>query len=139
MSAAVRDVMTKNPVTCDVTTSVTETARLMRVHDIGDVLVLEGQTLRGIATDRDIVVRCLGAGADVSTSMIGDVCSAIAATIRVDASVDEAAQTMRDGAVRRLPVVDGDAVVGIVSLGDLAVEADPGSVLADISAAEPTS
>lgn len=145
----VRDVMTREPVTCAPSTTIEEAARLMRDRDIGDVLVCDGDALRGIVTDRDIVVRCVAGGADVSRSTIGDVCTGDVLSVTPATSVEDAARTMRDAAIRRLPVVDGGRPVGIVSLGDLAVEldrtstspgagsADPGEVLADISAAEP--
>ncbi|MCB0998468.1 MAG: CBS domain-containing protein [Ilumatobacteraceae bacterium] len=138
-AASVRDVMTKDPVACDVTTPVADAARMMRDRDIGDVLVCDGDRLLGIVTDRDLVVRCLAAGAEVARATVGDVCSGGIATISADASIDDAAHQMREAAVRRLPVVDGGIAVGIVSLGDLAVTGDPSSALADISAAEPQS
>lgn len=152
MAVMVRDVMTREPVTCETSTSIEEAARLMRDRDIGDVLVCEGTTLRGIVTDRDIVVRCVAGGADVSRSTIGDVCTGDVMSVSPDTTVEDAARAMREGAVRRLPVVEGGRPIGIVSLGDLAVELgsaggdrgerpggapDPGAVLAEISAAEP--
>jgi CBS domain-containing protein len=152
MAVSVRDVMTSRPVTCETSTSIEEAARLMRDRDIGDVLVCDGDVLRGIVTDRDIVVRCVAGGADVSRSTVGDVCTGDVMSVSPDTSVEDAARAMREGAVRRLPVVEGGRAIGIVSLGDLAVELggqtggtsaagtgtpDPGEVLADISAAEP--
>ena len=68
---------------------------------------------------------------------MSDVCSSGPETIEPGASVDEALQKMRDADIRRLPVVEGGRPVGIVSLGDLAVEREPDSTLADISAASP--
>lgn len=140
----VADVMTRNPVMCEVTTSIEQAARLMRDRDIGDVLVCEGSQLRGIVTDRDIVVRCIAGGADVSRSTIGDVCTGDVLSVAPSTTVEAAAQAMRAAAIRRLPVVEGGRPIGIVSLGDLAVEQAPrqvaddaGAVLADISAAEP--
>jgi len=137
MAMMVRDVMTRNPVSCETTTTIVEAARMMRDHDIGDVLVCDGQQLRGIVTDRDIVVRCIAGGADVGRSTLGDVCTGNVMAVSPDSSLADAARTMRECAVRRLPVIEDGRTVGIVSLGDLAVEVDPRSVLADISAAEP--
>ena len=137
MAMMVRDVMTRNPVSCETTTTIVAAARMMRDHDIGDVLVCDGQQLRGIVTDRDIVVRCIAGGADVGRSTLGDVCTGNVMAVSPDSSLEDAARTMRECAVRRLPVIEDGRTVGIVSLGDLVVEVDPRSVLADISAAEP--
>lgn len=138
MATRVSDVMTRNPVVCETSTPIIEAARMMRDRDIGDVLVSSGDDLIGIVTDRDIVVRALAEGAERAVSAtLADVCTGDMAFIDAEASVEDAAQLMRDLAVRRLPVVDDSGAVGIVSLGDLAVHADPGSTLADISSSEP--
>lgn len=138
MAQTIKDVMTTDLVGCDVSTSLVDAARVMRDRDIGDVLVTDDQgQLCGIATDRDIVVRCVAEGGDMSQSTLADVCSADVVSVSPDASLDEAAQMMRDLAVRRLPVVEAGKAVGIVSIGDLAIERDPDSALAAISAAQP--
>lgn len=139
MILTVNDVMTKNPVVCTRSTSVTDAARMMRDHDIGDVLVSDGDQFVGIVTDRDIVVRCVADGHDASRSTVADVCSDAITSVSVDATVDSAARLMSECAVRRLPVMNGNRPVGIVTLGDLAVSVDPESALADISAADPNS
>ena len=97
----------------------------MRDRDIGDVLVVDDGSVRGIVTDRDIVVRCVAEGGDVRQATVGDVCSAKLTTVASDASIEEAARIMRDKALRRLPVVDRGKPVGIVTLGDLAVRRRP--------------
>ena len=132
MTQTVQDVMTTELVLCDSSTSLTDAARMMRDQDIGDVLVTDGGELRGIVTDRDIVVRCVAEGSDISQSTLADACSAELISIAPDTSLDEAAQVMRDRAVRRLPVVDNGQAVGIVSLGDLAIERDPNSALDEL-------
>jgi CBS domain-containing protein len=109
----------------------------MRDQNIGDVLVTEGDRLRGIVTDRDIVVRCVTEGGDISQTRLINACSAELAFAGPDMSVDEAAELMGKKAVRRLPVVDNGRAVGIVSIGDLAVERAPTSVLGQISADAP--
>ena len=115
-----------------------EAAQMMRGNDIGDVIVLEDDRLFGILTDRDIVVRGLAERSDPKTIPVGEICSRDLTTIEPTASVEQAVRLMREKAIRRLPVVDesGD-VMGIVSIGDVAVERDPQSALADISAAPP--
>jgi CBS domain-containing protein len=134
---SVADVMTTNPIVLDSDAPLAEAARAMRDSDIGDVIVLEEGAVCGIATDRDIVVRAIAAGKDPATTPIGDVCSKDVTTLAPESPVDDAVQLMRDRAVRRLPVVDGDRPVGVVSLGDLAAKLDPQSALADISKAPP--
>ena len=135
---SVGDIMTRPPSTLDVTASVMDAATLMREGDFGDVVVLEEGLLCGILTDRDIVVRVLATGDDPSTVRVGDVCSRILTTVAASDGIGDAVRLIRAKAVRRLPVVDDDGkLVGIVSLGDLALARDPRSALGDISAATP--
>jgi CBS domain-containing protein len=135
---SVGDIMTRPPSTLDVTASVMDAATLMREGDFGDVVVLEEGRLCGILTDRDIVVRVLATGDDPSTVRVGDVCSRILTTVAASDGIGDAVRLIRAKAVRRLPVVDDDGkLVGIVSLGDLALARDPKSALGDISAATP--
>ncbi len=134
---AVRDVMTKDVVTCQASDNLAQAARKMRDEDIGAVLVMQDGKLCGIVTDRDIAIRAVADGKDPNQVKLGDVCSQEVVSITPDKPVNEAVKMMRDKALRRLPVVDGGKPVGVVSLGDLAVERDGKSVLASISAAEP--
>ncbi|WP_200301724.1 CBS domain-containing protein [Streptomyces adelaidensis] len=135
MPQHVRDIMTGSPVTVGPQASVTAVARLMRDQDIGAVLVTDHDHLRGLVSDRDLVVRALAEGADPGQTTVAQVCSAELVTVGADEELGRAVQVMREHAVRRLPVVDGDTPVGIVALGDLAMERDPESALGDISAA----
>ena len=137
MTQAVRDVMTADIVRCESSATIRDVAKLMRDRDIGDVVITDNGRLRGIVTDRDIVVRCIADGADPKSAKAADVCSSDLTTGRPDMTIDEAASLMRDHAIRRLPIVDNGDVVGIVSLGDLAVEREPRSALGEISAARP--
>jgi CBS domain-containing protein len=138
MAERIRDVMTTNPETLPESTTVREAAEAMRANDIGDVVVVDdnGQ-LSGILTDRDIVVRVVAEGRDPGATRIGDIASRDLTAVSPDDPVDRAVQLMRDKAIRRLPAVDKGKPVGIVSIGDLALDRDPGSALADISAAPP--
>jgi CBS domain-containing protein len=133
----VRDIMTTAVIGLGEDASLVEAARHMRLNDIGDVLVLDGDTVRGIVTDRDIVVRALAADRDPATTTIGEIATREPVTIGPDEPAAHAVQLMRDGAVRRLPVCDDGHLVGVVSLGNLAAERDPESALADISTAPP--
>ncbi|MCX5195579.1 CBS domain-containing protein [Streptomyces sp. NBC_00249] len=138
MTRRVHEVMTRNPVTVEQLTSLSEAARVMRDAGIGDVLVVEEGRLRGIVTDRDIVVRALAEDRDPAETTVRAVCSTEPVTVGPDDQVDQAVDVMRRHALRRLPVVGEDGgLVGIVTLGDLEVERDPGSPLASIAAAEP--
>jgi CBS domain-containing protein len=139
MAQTVRDVMTTDLVTCPSSAPLRDAAKHMRDRDIGDVLVVDDGTVRGIVTDRDIVVRGVADGGDVREATVGDVCTGELTTVTADSTIEDAARLMRDNALRRLPVVDGGRPVGIVTLGDLAVQADPSSALGGISAARPNS
>jgi len=132
----IKDVMTPDPACLDASSSVMDAARLMRDNDIGDVIVLENERLCGIVTDRDIVVRVLSESSDPMDVTVGDICSRELTTIIPTAPIEEAVRLIRQKAIRRLPVVDEDGdVVGIVTIGDLAVSRDPRSALADVSSA----
>lgn len=135
MAQQIRDIMTDSPVTLGSDTTVAQAAEQMRRNGTGDVLVVDGSTLRGIVTDRDIVVRVLAEQRDPARTTLGEICSGELATVRPDDDVARAIEIVRDRAVRRIPVVDNGRPVGIVSIGDLALERDPDSALADVSAA----
>ena len=129
--------MMPSPLTVDARATLESAAQVMRENDIGDVLVTEDGVLRGILTDRDIVVRAVAAGRHPSATSTGEVCSAAIQTVDADDPTTQAAEIMRQHALRRLPVIEDSRLVGIVSIGDLAVADDPKSALADISAAPP--
>ncbi|MGI8617135.1 MAG: CBS domain-containing protein [Actinomycetota bacterium] len=133
MGQQVKEVMTPGPITLDRDASLAEAARLMRDRGIGDVIVVEGDDAEGIVTDRDIVIRGVAEGADPNTTRLGQVLSGDLTSVAPDDPVERALELMREKAVRRLPVLEGGKPVGVVSLGDLAIQQDAGSVLADIS------
>lgn len=135
MAQNVQAVMTKDPVTLPDTATAMEGARLMREKNIGDVIVTCNGEVCGIITDRDIVVRGIAEGKNPAQIKLSELCSHEMATVSPMDSVDTAIQIMREKAVRRLPVIEGRKAVGIVSLGDLAIERDRNSVLGQISAA----
>ncbi|GGT58536.1 MULTISPECIES: CBS domain-containing protein [Actinomadura] len=135
MATKVRDIMTGSPTSVSPELDIVTVARAMRDEEIGAVLVAEGDDLKGVVTDRDLVVRGLAAGGDPTQAKIGQIASKVTATVGPDDSLDKAAQIMRERSVRRLPVMEDGRPVGIVSIGDLAIERDAASALADISAA----
>jgi CBS domain-containing protein len=136
MAQHVRDIMTGSPVTVEPQTSVTAVARLMRDQNIGAVLVTEDDRLRGLVSDRDLVVRALAEGGDPEQTTVAKACSEDLVTVGPDEDLDHAVELMREHSIRRIPVVDDGHPVGIVSLGDMAMERDPESALGDISAAK---
>ena len=131
----VRDLMTTQLVTFAPDTPVRQAAQAMREKDIGDVLVVDGGQVRGIVTDRDIVVRALADRDDLTDCHLSDVCSDQLVTATPDEDVDVAVTRMRESAVRRIPVVENGRPVGVLSLGDAAIDKDSRSGLADISVA----
>ncbi|GAA2543471.1 MULTISPECIES: CBS domain-containing protein [Streptomyces] len=137
MTQHVRDIMTSAPVSVGPHTSVAEVARTMRDRDLGAVLVMDDDRLRGLVTDRDLVVRSVARGGDPEETTVAGACSEDLVTVGPDDDLDRAVRLMREHAVRRVPVVEGGRPVGIVSLGDIAMERDPESALGDISVARP--
>lgn len=133
----IRDIMTPDPVGVYFDQTIAETARVMRDAQVGAVLVVSGESLTGVVTDRDLVVRGLAAGVSPDDP-VGPLCSPKLVGVAADADVARAEQLIIDHAVRRLPVVDGDGqIIGMVSMGDLAVSADGDSPLAAVSRAQP--
>jgi CBS domain-containing protein len=133
----VRDVMTPNPIMLLESSTVQTAALAMREADVGDVVVMHGEEVCGILTDRDIVVRYVADGGDPAAVAIGEICSPAVTEVETDDPLDYAIELMRGNAIRRLVVMNRERPVGIVSLGDLALARDPHSVLADISASPP--
>jgi len=133
---SIQDLMTPDLKALEATASVRAAAELMRESDIGDVVVLENNRLCGIVTDRDIVVRVLADGSDPAMVTVGEICSRELTTVPPTASIDDAVRLIRQKAIRRLPVVeDNGEILGIISIGDIAVAKDRESALADVSAA----
>jgi CBS domain-containing protein len=133
----VSDIMTKRLVSVSTEDTIRSAAREMADADVGSIVVLEGGKLYGILTDRDIVVRCIAEGGHCDETRVAEICSPHVATIAPEDRVQYAVELMRDKAIRRIPVVKDGIAVGIVSLGDLALERDPKSALGNISAAAP--
>jgi signal-transduction protein with cAMP-binding, CBS, and nucleotidyltransferase domain len=133
MDARVRDVMTPGPIGVDYDQSIGEAARTMRDWGVGAVLVVRNESLYGLVTDRDLVVRAVveARGAD---EPVGPLSSANLIGVDADADVHEAMRLMRQHGVRRLPVLEDGQVAGIVSLGDLAMQDEPDLAFAQLSA-----
>jgi CBS domain-containing protein len=137
MAQSIREVMTSNPVALPADTPVAEAAKRMQSEDIGDVILLRDGEIAGVVTDRDIVVRVVAEDRSPTDTPLADIASKELVTLGPDDTVEDAVRIMRDRAIRRIPVVEEGKPVGIVSIGDLAIERDPRSALADISSTEP--
>jgi CBS domain-containing protein len=134
--STVSEVMTKNPLSLPETASLAQAAKAMRDSHIGVVLVNDADDkLAGLITDRDIVVRAIAEGDDPRHVPLSRVCSKVEYKLEPDASIDSAVKMMSEASIRRIPVVENDRCVGIISLGDLAVDRDPQSALGRISGA----
>jgi len=129
--------MTREPRTVEADATVADAARQMREGDIGDVVVTREGSVEGIVTDRDIVIRAVAEGRDPDSTPVGEVASKNVTSLAPEQSLDEAVSTMREQDIRRIPVVKDGRPVGILSLGDVAVEREPDSALADISTGSP--
>lgn len=99
--------------------TVAEAARAMVSNDVGCVLVSESGSLVGIVTDRDLAARVVAAGRSAAATRLGEVMSKPVAKLSVDAPLAEALRLMREGNLRRVPLVEADRVVGMVTLDDL--------------------
>jgi CBS domain-containing protein len=129
--------MTADPQTVSSDATLEEAAREMQSDDIGAVLVTDNGDVAGILTDRDIVVRAVAEGRDPSSTKVADVATRDVKTLTPDSSIDDAIKLVREQNVRRIPVVEDGRPAGIVSIGDLAIERDTDSALADISSEPP--
>jgi CBS domain-containing protein len=124
MAKTVKDAMTANPRSVSGGDSVVEAARLMRDEDIGSLPVVEGGRLVGIVTDRDLAIRVVAESAPPESTSVGDVLSREAITATPDQDLDEALKLMAHHQVRRLPVVEGERLIGILAQADVAHEED---------------
>jgi CBS domain-containing protein len=137
MAQKVREVMTREPLMVDINETLTAAARQMRDADVGALIVTHTGDVRGVVTDRDITVRGVADELDPGSARLADIVTRDLVAVSPNDDIETAVELMRTHAVRRLPVLDGEEPVGIVSLGDLAVERDSNSVLGQISAEEP--
>jgi CBS domain-containing protein len=136
VDAKVRDLMTPGAIEVDYHQSIAEAARTMRDWGIGAVLVTKDAVVHGLVTDRDLVVRAL-AESRTPDEPVGPLSSGDLVGVSADDDAEVAARLMREHAVRMLPVIDHGQIAGMVSLGDLALAADPAYALAEVSQARP--
>ncbi|NLW56312.1 MAG: CBS domain-containing protein [Firmicutes bacterium] len=119
----IKDIMTDQVAFVSPETTIVETAQLMQKHNVGSIPVCEGQNIVGIVTDRDIVVRSVAHGKDASTSPVRDVMTSNVQSVSPEMELNQVAELMSKEQIRRLPVVENNRLVGMVSLGDLATQA----------------
>lgn len=118
----VKDIMTKNVAHIRPDASVYDAAMLMRQNNIGSIPVCDRSGVVGMVTDRDIVVRNVITGSDPKSIPVSNIMTADVTTVTPDAEIDRLGDLMSCKQVRRIPVVENNALVGIVALGDLAVD-----------------
>lgn len=133
----VRDMMSKNIATVKPDTPIIEVAKVLKDMNIGSVPVCDGNKVVGIVTDRDIVIRELAMGKDVKRDVAKDVMTSGVTTASPDMDIHDASKIMAQRQIRRLPVVENGALIGMLALGDIAVQSkledDAGEALSDIS------
>jgi CBS domain-containing protein len=123
----VREVMIPDVLTVDGTATVQEAAQKMQTANVGVLPVVKDGVLRGLVTDRDLVVRAIARGADPATTTVADCATRDIVCARPESTIDEAREVMADYQVGRLPVVDeSNHVIGIVTLGSLALRSKGG-------------
>jgi len=138
----VRDVMTPNPECVSERDTIRDVARIMKDRDTGVVPVVDGKKIIGLITDRDIVVRGIAEGRDLSNASVSELMTKSVRSVKDDAPLSEVFDLMSNAEVRRVPVVNGNnELVGIVSLGDIATNTNQdnrvGKAVENISEAPP--
>ena len=135
--ATAREIMTSDPQCIGENDTLIDAAKLLARIDVGAVPICgEDKRLKGMLTDRDIVVRALATGKDPSTTTAGSLATGSVVWVDADADADEAMRLMKDNQVRRLPVIADHLLVGIISQADIARSMSPeatGEVVEEIS------
>jgi CBS domain-containing protein len=116
----VKDIMTKSVAYVDPNSTVVDAAKLMQQHNVGSIPVMDQNGIKGIITDRDIVVRNIAGDKDPKSTPVRDVMTAQVTTASPDMDVNQLSSMMSNQQVRRMPVLENNKLVGIVALGDMA-------------------
>jgi len=127
----VKDIMTKNVACVNPSTTIVETAQLMQKHNVGSIPVCDNNSVVGIITDRDIVVRNITRGKNSQETSVRDVMTSGVLTVTPEMDVNDVTKMMAHSQIRRVPVVEDNKLVGIVALGDIATEAKYNTEVAD--------
>lgn len=107
--------------TCTKDTTVQEASRLMSMRRIGALVVMEGEAVEGIFTERDVMMRVVAQGRDAVRSRVGEVMTSEVITVSPDTPIDDVEAIMRRHRIRHLPVVGERGLLGLVSIGDVLV------------------
>lgn len=118
----VRNIMSQDISRVDLNAKIVDVAKIMKDKDVGAVPVVQNDSVKGIITDRDIILRVIAQGQDLNQVKAEQIMTADPVVIEESESVDTAADLMFEYQVKRLPVVKNDKIIGMVSLGDLAIE-----------------
>jgi CBS domain-containing protein len=118
----VKDIMTKNVAFVNPAATVFDAAKMMQQQNVGSIPVCDQNGLVGIVTDRDIVLRNVAQGSNPQSTIVSDIMTTGITSASPDMNVDDVSQIMAKYQIRRIPVVDNNKLVGIVALGDMAVE-----------------
>ena len=133
----ISEIMTKNVVSLSVDDTAEHAAQLMKEYNIGAIPVNTEDKVVGIVTDRDIILRCVAEGKDIKTQKVRGIMTSNPVLGDENINVDDAARIMSERQIRRLPITSNNQLVGMVSLGDLAVEPklhdEAGEALSEIS------
>ena len=131
-----RDIMTTPAETLAPTATLAEAAQQLRDLNVGSLPILDGDHLVGVVTDRDIVVRGIAEGLDPSSATVAEVATGAVVTVDVDDDAESVARVLGERQVRRVPVLDGGRLVGVIAQADVARDLDArttGDVVEDIS------
>lgn len=120
MGTSIKEVMTRDVRACKPNATVADAAKVMAQEDVGPVPIVEDGRLVGIVTDRDIVVRVVAEGRDPNATTVKEIASTDLVTVSPGDDLDEALNLLAARQVRRLPVVEGERLVGIVAQADVA-------------------
>ena len=120
MGTSIKEVMTRDVRACEPNATVADAAKVMAQEDVGPVPIVEDGRLIGIVTDRDIVVRVVAEGRDPNATTVSEIASTELVTVSPDDDLDQALKLLAERQIRRLPVVEGDRLVGIVAQADVA-------------------
>jgi len=124
MANNIREVMTPSPETVEADKTAAEAAKLMKKVDAGMIPVVQNQKLVGTVTDRDIAIRVVAEGKDPLATTVAEIASKDVVTVGPDQDIAEALGLMASNQIRRLPVVEGGTLVGLIAQADVARAAD---------------
>jgi CBS domain-containing protein len=131
MSILVRHAMSESPKTASPQMNAGDAAALMKQFDVGAIPVTDGESLLGLVTDRDLVTRVLAERKNPLDVRLADIVTKHPISVSPDTQLSEARNLMAEHKIRRLPVTKGDRLVGIISLGDIALAAASGRAVGE--------